>query len=501
MGHRPVVLVSSDDLTELERMRTLNRRQHGLAVQLLLDWRDGAEPDPRLLPPVRLGPTVSRRRVPVIPLGRSFPVRLNGSVANIGLPVDILSRLERLLIGADFDLVHVHEPIAPSLSFTAVREARSPVLSTFHLSPLGLLAYEREQAILARFFERLDGRIVTFGAAAAVLAQLFEGEVETISPGTEATTAPVTAAPPPGQVLYVFRGDDRRGLRALFRTLLTHEAALMERLVVAVHRPSAERWPPRSAPRRLAGFVEWREFDDPRELEPWYGASSAAILPFLGGEWMMQTALESLAAGCPAVGPDLPPCAGLLRDGGTGACFSPTSETSLVVALDRVLGAGIDRAEVARAGATHAMDQVAPAVVAVYERCLELARTRAAADGAERLRSTAPRAIRRSAGPIVAADGWILADLHVHTNHSKDSTSSVEAVLATAREVGLGALAIADHNTIAGALEARELACSAGRRSGGHRRRGGHDPARRGHRPVPRASHPQGPDVRPGRSS
>ncbi len=51
-------------------------------------------------------------------MGFSFPVRLNGSVANLGLPVDITSRLEKLMLGADFDLVHVHEPLAPSLSFT-----------------------------------------------------------------------------------------------------------------------------------------------------------------------------------------------------------------------------------------------------------------------------------------------------------------------------------------------------------------------------------------------
>ena len=453
------MLVSSDDVAELDRMRILNRRRHGLVFQLLREWYAGGEPDHRLLPPAGLGPLSPADGVPVIPLGRSFPLRLNGAVANIGLPVDIRSRLERLLIHGGFDLVHVHEPLAPSLSFTAVREARSPVLSTFHLSPLGLLAYEREQAVLARFFERLDGRIVTFGAAAAVLAQLFAGEVETVSPGIETTPGDTRRPPMRGQVLYVFRGDDRRGLRAFFRALLTHRAALMERLVVAVHRPSAERWPPRSAPRRLAALVEWREFDDPRELEPWYGASAVTVLPFLGSEWTMQTALESLSSGCPAIGPDLPSCAGLLTGGATGACFSPSSETSLVTALNQVLAADVDRSEVARLGAAHSMDRVAPAVTAAYERCLEIARARTAADDAEP-RSTAPRAVRRSMGPIVAADGWILADLHVHSNHSKDSTSPVEAILSTAREVGLGALAIADHNTIAGALEARALAAS-----------------------------------------
>ena len=53
---------------------------------------------------------------------------------------------------------------------------------------------------------------------------------------------------------------------------------------------------------------------------------------------------------------------------------------------------------------------------------------------------------------------WINADLHVHTSHSKDCVMSIESILETAREIGLGALAIADHNEIDGAFEAVEMA-------------------------------------------
>ena len=53
---------------------------------------------------------------------------------------------------------------------------------------------------------------------------------------------------------------------------------------------------------------------------------------------------------------------------------------------------------------------------------------------------------------------WINADLHVHSNFSKDCVSPIESILATAREIGLGALAIADHNEIEGAFLAQELA-------------------------------------------
>ena len=42
----------------------------------------------------------------------------------------------------------------------------------------------------------------------------------------------------------------------------------------------------------------------------------------------------------------------------------------------------------------------------------------------------------------------------MHTDHSHDCATPVEVLLATAREQGLGAIAVTDHNEISGALEA-----------------------------------------------
>jgi len=53
-------------------------------------------------------------------------------------------------------------------------------------------------------------------------------------------------------------------------------------------------------------------------------------------------------------------------------------------------------------------------------------------------------------------------DLHMHTDHSYDCATPVEVLLATAREQGLGAIAVTDHNEISGALEAREQAAGFG---------------------------------------
>ena len=53
-------------------------------------------------------------------------------------------------------------------------------------------------------------------------------------------------------------------------------------------------------------------------------------------------------------------------------------------------------------------------------------------------------------------------DLHMHTDHSSDCATPVEVLLASARDAGLGAIAITDHNEISGAHDARAKAAEFG---------------------------------------
>lgn len=51
-----------------------------------------------------------------------------------------------------------------------------------------------------------------------------------------------------------------------------------------------------------------------------------------------------------------------------------------------------------------------------------------------------------------------LADLHLHTIYSYDGTAPLPAVLTRAKQLGLDVIAITDHDEIAGALKAAEIA-------------------------------------------
>jgi hypothetical protein len=50
------------------------------------------------------------------------------------------------------------------------------------------------------------------------------------------------------------------------------------------------------------------------------------------------------------------------------------------------------------------------------------------------------------------------ADLHVHTCYSMDCNMSLDRMISRCFEIGINCIAIADHNTIAGALKLKEIA-------------------------------------------
>jgi len=160
----------------------------------------------------------------------------------------------------------------------------------------------------------------------------------------------------------------------------------------------------------------------------------------------------------------------------SGALFSPTESDSLGAAIKAVLGRarehggypGEETAARPRADSEHSISSVATRleetyheVIAVTSRRRGIVAKTPVAGYSLHVRGIGEVSTRRRMRQAAAGTGrpdWISADLHVHSNFSKDCASPVEAILATAREIGLGALAIADHNAIEGAFLARELA-------------------------------------------
>src|SRR5262247_2529734 len=105
----------------------------------------------------------------VVGAGRAVPVRYNGSVARLSFGPRSAARVRRWLVAGDFDVLHVHEPVTPSLSMLAVLSARDePVVATFHTSNPRSRAMQAASGMLQLVLEKITARIAVSALARKV---------------------------------------------------------------------------------------------------------------------------------------------------------------------------------------------------------------------------------------------------------------------------------------------------------------------------------------------
>jgi predicted metal-dependent phosphoesterase TrpH len=132
-------------------------------------------------------------------------------------------------------------------------------------------------------------------------------------------------------------------------------------------------------------------------------------------------------------------------DGERGLLFPPGDAFTLAGQVQRLIaepGLRVDLLKGAK-GAVRDWDVVVDQVEETYRRVC-----------ARRRDPAGKPTVRRR----LANRSSIHVDLHMHTDHSPDCATPVDVLLDTAKERGLGAIAITDHNEVSGALAARELA-------------------------------------------
>ena len=88
---------------------------------------------PYVLAPGELGPSAAALGIEdFASVGAAMPVPYNGSVARVNFGPLSAARVRRWLRNGKFDLIHIHEPITPSISLLALWAAEQPVVATFH---------------------------------------------------------------------------------------------------------------------------------------------------------------------------------------------------------------------------------------------------------------------------------------------------------------------------------------------------------------------------------
>jgi predicted metal-dependent phosphoesterase TrpH/glycosyltransferase involved in cell wall biosynthesis len=358
--------------------------------------------------------------------------------------VDASRSLERLLRSVPIDVVHVHEPFAPSLSSTALRQSHSLNVGTFHEPSERLLSTQVARPLVEIFFGRLDARTVSCEQTGELLDRFFPGSYELTRAGADTEPRRGDSADGPLRILFSLE-EERGALRIFLRALRRLPADLDWEATVLTQSPA-------ETPLRIARALRERiRLIGPGAASPEALVADADVVCAASGgpTPAPQLVRRALAGAAVPVVSRLPVYEELVGDGARGLMFAPGDAETMAGQIARL---GVDRRLLAQmrraaAGSVPAWEEVAGQLEGLYER-LASRRHDPHGDGAVRRR--------------VARRKLIDVDLHMHTDHSPDCATPVEVLLETARDRGIGAIAITDHNEVSGALEAREMAGGAG---------------------------------------
>jgi phosphatidylinositol alpha-mannosyltransferase len=316
----------------------------------------------------------------VVPAGRALPLPYNGSVARVAFGPVSTARVRRWLSRGKFDVLHVHEPMTPSLSLLAVLSARGPVVATFHTSMTRSRALAAAQGMLQLVSEKITARIAVSEPARKTQVEHLGGGAVEIPNGVAVAkfthASPLPGWPGEGGTLG-FLGrftEPRKGFTLLataYGTLARQRPGL--RLLVAG--PGSREDLYQQFPADLRDRVTFLGLVSEPDKARMLRSVDIYVAPNTGGESFGMILTEAMAAGAAVAASDLDAFRRVLDGGRAGALFPTGSVTGLTALLGDLLEDPERRAALAARStevvAAFDWPSVAERVLEVYATAIE----------------------------------------------------------------------------------------------------------------------------------
>ena len=308
--------------------------------------------------------------------GRPVSVPYNGSVAKLSFGVKATGRVRRWIRDGDFDVLHVHEPLAPSLSLLACWVGRGPIVATWHSSS------ERSRMLSAGFYiaqtamEKVTARIAVSEDARRFLVGHVGGDAVLIPNGVRVSdfvTDERLSAFDPSRPSMVFLGrmdEPRKGLHVLVGALPEIVAKVPDVQVVIVGPGDIDEQRESLDPSVRDNVVYLGRVSDADKARA-FASADIYIAPHTGGESFGIVLAEAMAASTAVLASDLPAFRNVLADGEAGRLFPTGDCAALAQAAVELLTDAAAREALVIEGRSRVMDfdwdHVVDDVLAVYD--------------------------------------------------------------------------------------------------------------------------------------
>ena len=311
----------------------------------------------------------------VVSGGKAVPIPYNGSVARLRFGPATHRLVKKWIAAGDFDVLHLHEPNAPSLSLLALMIAEGPIVATFHTSTTKSLALGVFQSLLRPYNEKIVGRIAVSDLARRWQMEALGSDAVQIPNGVDvesfASAAPLPGYPRPGRtVLFLGRFDEpRKGMAVLLGALPAVVARFPDLEVLIVGRGDEDEL--REDAGECAGHLRFLGQVDDAEKASALRSADVYCAPNTGGESFGIVLVEAMAAGVPVVASDLDAFRRVLADGKAGRLVPVEDSAAMAEALIAVLDDPKLRARYAKAASAavqrYDWSVVADDILRVYE--------------------------------------------------------------------------------------------------------------------------------------
>ena len=313
----------------------------------------------------------------VVSSGRAVPVRYNGSVARLSFGPLTATRVGRWVEAGHFDVVHLHEPVTPSVSVLALWAVEGPIVATFHTSNLRSRAMQAAYPLLRPSLEKISARIAVSEDARRTVTTHLGGDAVVIPNGVfverfasakrrgdwEGTAARPTIA-------FLGRMEEPRKGMPVLAQALPHILAEIPGVRVLIAGPGDPESIRKEMTKEAAKACEFLGPVSDQDKASLLASVDVYVAPNTGGESFGIILIEAMSARATVLASDLPAFARVLR-ADAGQMFRNGDPVDLARAVVGLLRNPLRREELAAAGRERAnafdWSVVAEDVLAVYE--------------------------------------------------------------------------------------------------------------------------------------
>ena len=319
----------------------------------------------------------------VIRVGRGIKIPINKSMAPIAFSPFINLKVRNIVRGGNYDIIHTHGSLAPTLPILALNYSRSVNFATFHAAHSESLGYELFKPYLHKLFRKIDGPIAVSEVARDTMMRHFSGNYRIIPNGVDINRFNPEVPPFPDlrgdgffNLLFVGRFDPRKGLRFLLKALPRIVKEVRNTRLIVVGSGPLKKYYQQFIKSEIRDRVLFTGPVSPEELPRYYATCDMLVSPATGAESFGIILLEAMASGKPVVASDIPGYRQVMENGREGLFVRPEDPEALARAVIELLRhpeamKGMGEAGREKAVSFYSWDRIAGEVESYYFEVLE----------------------------------------------------------------------------------------------------------------------------------